>query len=234
MNVKTSGLSALVISAALWMCFAGPLRAAETDSDTSDSAAQTESAADTPDAPIAPKVVKHRAKKPVEANSLKSGKMALKPSNARNDANAAQDDATPSNMQPLVANANARLQAGDSPANNALKSMSAQADSMLRTARQADPATPQTDSAAAQTDAPAANDVPAANSEMVSADQLNEVDRQSNDRAPAPTLSLAVAQTPYTASNIDSTWNQTSLIGKIFVAFGGLLTVASAARMFMA
>jgi hypothetical protein len=230
MSMKTSGLSALVISAALWMCFAGPLRAAETDTGASDSAAQTESAADTPDASIAPKVAKHRAKKPAEAPALKSGRMASKSSSARkaDDSNAAQDDATPSSMQPLVANANARLQVGDTTANNALRSMSAQADNMLRTARQADPAAPQADLAAAQADAPAAN------TEMVSADQLNEVDRMTGSRARAPTLAMAVAQTPYTTSNIDSTWNQTSLIGKIFVAFGGLLTVASAARMFMA
>jgi hypothetical protein len=36
------------------------------------------------------------------------------------------------------------------------------------------------------------------------------------------------------SSNESSTWDQTSLIGKIFIAFGGLLTLASAARMFMA
>jgi hypothetical protein len=222
MNLKTSGFSALMISAALWMCFAGPLRAAETDTDTSDTAVQTESTADAPDTPIAPKVVKHHAKKPAEANSLKSGKLVSKSWNAKkaDDANAAQDEATPS-MQPVMANANARLPAGDAPANNALRSVSAQADNMLRTVRQADPA-------AAQTNASGAN------TEMVAADQLNEVDRLSDDKAPAPTLSMAVAQTPYTASNIDSTWSQTSLIGKIFVAFGGLLTVASAARMFMA
>jgi hypothetical protein len=32
----------------------------------------------------------------------------------------------------------------------------------------------------------------------------------------------------------DSAWDQTSLIGKIFIGFGALLTMASAARMFMA
>jgi hypothetical protein len=36
------------------------------------------------------------------------------------------------------------------------------------------------------------------------------------------------------SSNDSSTWDQTSLIGKIFIAFGALLTMASAARMFMA
>jgi hypothetical protein len=45
---------------------------------------------------------------------------------------------------------------------------------------------------------------------------------------------MAMAQAPAAVSSSDSTWDQTSLIGKIFIAFGGLLTLASAARMFMA
>ena len=36
------------------------------------------------------------------------------------------------------------------------------------------------------------------------------------------------------ANNDSSTLDKTSLIGKIFIAFGALLTMASAARMFMA
>jgi hypothetical protein len=44
---------------------------------------------------------------------------------------------------------------------------------------------------------------------------------------PAATVVLASGNEP-------STWDQTSLIGKIFIAFGALLTMASAARMFMA
>jgi hypothetical protein len=36
------------------------------------------------------------------------------------------------------------------------------------------------------------------------------------------------------ANNDSSTLDKTSLIGKIFIAFGALLTLASAARMFMA
>jgi hypothetical protein len=54
-------------------------------------------------------------------------------------------------------------------------------------------------------------------------------------------MTLASAETPPAAaapvvagSKEDSTWDQTSLIGKIFIAFGALLTIASAARMFMA
>jgi hypothetical protein len=36
------------------------------------------------------------------------------------------------------------------------------------------------------------------------------------------------------SSNESTTLEQTSLIGKIFIGFGALLTMASAARMFMA
>lgn len=45
---------------------------------------------------------------------------------------------------------------------------------------------------------------------------------------------MASSDKPQVASTDDSAWGQSSLIGKLFIAFGGLLTVASAARMFMA
>jgi hypothetical protein len=47
-----------------------------------------------------------------------------------------------------------------------------------------------------------------------------------------------IATTPPTPSpsitKDGSAWDQTSLIGKIFIGFGALLTMASAARMFIA
>jgi hypothetical protein len=49
--------------------------------------------------------------------------------------------------------------------------------------------------------------------------------------APVPASPPAVVA-PNTSDN--STWDETSLIGKIFIGFGALLTMASAARMFMA
>ncbi len=55
--------------------------------------------------------------------------------------------------------------------------------------------------------------------------------------APSPTPRSAATttegQTEASATGSD-TWSRTSLIGKIFVAFGGLLTLASAARLFIA
>jgi len=91
-------------------------------------------------------------------------------------------------------------------------------------------------------DAPAEPQAPAAeNSQVVAADQLNEVDRTLQEQpansqttvALAPTRQVAAVATKV-AANDTSTWDQTSLIGKIFIAFGALLTIASAARMFMA
>ena len=54
--------------------------------------------------------------------------------------------------------------------------------------------------------------------------------------APAPEASVPTASSQIVSNHDDvgDTWDRTSLIGKIFVAFGGLLTLASAARMFMA
>jgi hypothetical protein len=55
--------------------------------------------------------------------------------------------------------------------------------------------------------------------------------------SPAPTT-VALAQMPEpalaSASNESGAWGSASLIGKIFIAFGLMLTLASAARMLIA
>jgi hypothetical protein len=220
MNIKASGRSALIIAAGLWLCIAGPMRATESDARVADTTTKADSAAG---APVAlNKFAKPRAKKHAAAPS-KSGKTAAKTQDGKTQDGRKSDDAEASKVDAAtaipsaVANANAQLPGGDTAADNALKVASAQADSALQSARQDDQAS-----------------VPAVNTEVVSADQLNEVDRSlSDEKAPAATLALA-SMTQARASSDDSTWNQTSLIGKIFIAFGGLLTLASAARMFMA
>lgn len=52
--------------------------------------------------------------------------------------------------------------------------------------------------------------------------------------AAEPSAYPAASQAVSNHDDVGDTWDKTSLIGKIFVAFGGLLTLASAARMFMA
>lgn len=78
---------------------------------------------------------------------------------------------------------------------------------------------------------------------VVSSEEVNDVDRaMTAQAAPAPTLALASVNPaePVTtgqaasAGDDNSSWAQASLIGKIFIAFGGLLTLASAVRMLIA
>jgi hypothetical protein len=79
---------------------------------------------------------------------------------------------------------------------------------------------------------------------VAAADQLNDSDRtlqesSSPASSPAP-ASSAPAPSPAppapaaTMTTENSAWDQTSLIGKIFIGFGALLTMASAVRMFLA
>jgi hypothetical protein len=70
---------------------------------------------------------------------------------------------------------------------------------------------------------------------LVAADQLNDVDRSLREGNSQPPTSVDPPPAPVPAANREnSTWDQTSLIGKIFIGFGALLTMASAVRMFMA
>jgi hypothetical protein len=71
----------------------------------------------------------------------------------------------------------------------------------------------------------------------VSADQLSDADRaarQDDVRQPIVVQAPALRANPVIAGSQNATWDETSLIGKIFIGFGALLTIASAARMFMA
>ncbi|MEA2893666.1 MAG: hypothetical protein QOI05_4459 [Bradyrhizobium sp.] len=234
MNTKASGRSALIIAAGFLVCFACPLQAAE-DADGGVTASKAESVAGPPVAlnKFARKS-RHWKRVSSQRKSVKVASKAstenAKPSEKRKaiDADAAMKDDNPSAIPPSIANANAQLAAADLPADT--NSVSTKASNMLRTM-----AARQDDSADSQAPAPAVN------TELVAADQLNDVDRalsdsrnEDKDKAPAATLAMAVAQAPVMASTDDSTWGQTTLIGKIFIAFGGLLTLASAARMFMA
>ena len=106
-------------------------------------------------------------------------------------------------------------------------------------------ADPQTDAAAVTAPANPADAQAAPANQPVGADQqLSDADRaarQDDVRAPVvvtqtqtETPAPATRANPVVAGSQNATWDETSLIGKIFIGFGALLTVASAARMFMA
>jgi hypothetical protein len=72
--------------------------------------------------------------------------------------------------------------------------------------------------------------------ELVAADEFNELDRAAWDANQMPKLMQLKASGDSHAElrDDDSRWAQTSTLGKIFVAFGAMLTLGSAIRMFMA
>jgi hypothetical protein len=238
MNIKASGRSALIIAAGFWVCVSGPLQAAE-DAEGGVMASKTETAAGPPVAlnkftkksrhwkhvSSQRKSVKAASRDSTERAKTSEKKMSEKKKTLEADA-ALNDDGNSSSLPPSVANANAQLASADSAT-----ALSSQARDRLQVmaASQSDPQ----------------GQPPEANTELVAADQLNDVDRalsengNDKDKAPSATLAMAAAQTPAptqaaAVSADDSAWGRTSLIGKIFIAFGGLLTLASAARMFMA
>ena len=126
-------------------------------------AADTTAKADgTAGAPIAlKKFAKPRARKQAAAPSSKSSKTAAKTTETRkpDDADASKDAAQHRSRR-SVANANAQLPGGATAADDALKIAAAQADNALQSARQDDRPAHQ----------PRGTDV-------VSADQLNDIDR---------------------------------------------------------
>jgi hypothetical protein len=232
MMVKASGRSALILATGLFVCFAGPSLAA-TGADTAAATAKPEKAG----APVTlHKYARRGTHHGQKYAHRKSSKVAQRP-DADKTADAADDGDHSSALPPAVANANAaQLASTDTPTGNAAKAMSARASDIL----QAAPAQPAADG---QVEGQVDGQV---DGKVVAADQLNDVDRALREAPPpstpaAATLTVAAAEAPappaaaVAATGSDnSTWDQTSLIGKIFIGFGALLTMASAARMFMA
>jgi hypothetical protein len=218
MNITAKGRSALIVAAGVWMCFAGQMRATESDARTTDSTAKVDSAATA--TPVKP-AVHHRTKKQAAAIATrKKDKTQSKsaPDTKVDEANAAAGTDAVATLPASVANANAQLPAG---APTDTTNVSAQAGNVLKTM------------GGQPTDAPAQQSSDAS-LQMVSADQLNELDRAiGDDKPPAPVLAAVTIDQPVVTRD-NTAWDQTSFIGKIFIAFGGLLTMASAARMFMA
>jgi hypothetical protein len=236
MKIKGNGCSALILAAGLWVCFAEPPQAV--------AATDTAGASSTAGAPIAlNKYTRHGSRHGRRYAHHKSGKVALKAADEKNDKKAAATDVvandsgksptppTSSEIPSSVANANAQLAAPDSPTSDAAQAMSVRAGNIVQSAAN-NPAVTQ----------------PAAEDQIVAPDQLNDVDRalHQGNNAPVAPFAVASAEPPVASaaasvvtgsaarSSSDSTWDQTSLIGKVFIGFGALLTMASAARMFMA
>jgi hypothetical protein len=103
-------------------------------------------------------------------------------------------------------------------------------------------ADPQTDATSVTAPVNPADSQAAPAAQAAPSDQLSDSDRAARpDDVKTPVVATqsqpetpVVRASPVVAGSQNATWDETSLIGKIFIGFGALLTVASAARMFMA
>jgi hypothetical protein len=223
--IKASGRAALILAAGLFLLLGGVAQPEPSSTGKSDSAGKQ---ADTA------KPGKHRRH---ESRHAGDGKTAQKSGDKadKQDAAAKVDEAklgnkaenavpASSQMPPEVANANAQVAAADSPTAAAASAMTGRAN----------------DNVQAAADGTANGPTQNAEPQVVAPDQLNDIDRAvQQDNPPAQKAVIAAAEAqprpaPVMASQQSSAWDQSSLIGKIFIGVGTLLTLASAARMFMA
>jgi hypothetical protein len=237
MKVKASAAGALMLAAGLFLSIAGPSPAKAAGSESA-AASKSESATSEKSTKSSSRYLKkkrHAYRKPprTASNPTESGKSSETPGAAVRPA-----------MSESVANANAQMNSADAAqggigdsAKAMSQAMSAKASTILLAAA----------------DNQADGRAPAEGAAVATPDQLNDVDKvlqesQSSQTAapetaasqPAASQTVAMAQVKpeqpensAQASSSDSL-DRTSLIGKIFIAFGTLLTMASAARMFMA
>lgn len=223
MKIMASARSIAILVAGLLASPAGPsLAATDMDGSTTDGGLQNATS-------VAP-VVLHKNSR----NGLRRGKahahrkfrkLAMKPASGNKKDAAADNLAEPvadagstlPEISPSVANANAQFLAAGVPGENAGMT-SERASDLLQ-------ASPDSEAGVRGDDGTI----------LVAADQLNDVDRSLRESSPAPSISANPPPAPVAAvSGESSTWDKTSLIGKIFIGFGALLTMASAVRMFMA
>jgi len=217
MTIKASAGSVLILAAGLWASLAGPLPAIAAGADA-DSAAASKSESTVSDT-SARKRYAHRKSTRTASKSTESRK-------ADEKQVADTSGGTAPAIPAWVANANAQMTAADAPPDSA-KGISAAMSEKANTVLQA------------AADKPADAEAPAEPGAVV--DQNNTIDRSltpSEQPAAAATQGVVMASTSRPTSdasaNDSSTLDKTSLIGKVFIAFGALLTLASAARMFMA
>lgn len=214
MTVIASGRSALIVAAGLIVCLAGPLPAGAASSDGA--------VASKSDSATSARSIRHGARHLKRYAHRKYSRIAKSSDSKKASEAAGAADSGPGAIPASVANANAQMTSTSALADS-VSAMTDKANTVLL----------------ASADKPADAQAPA-DAAVVASDQLNDVDKALQETPPKQqTAALAVvrptATSPVKAAADDSNaWDQTSLIGKIFIAFGALLTMASAARMFMA
>ena len=212
MIIKVSGRAALIVAAGLFVLLASPVMAA-TDGDDAAVNAKSDNSTAAPDTHRTDRHASHH-RRHYEHRKLHTI------ANADDDEKTAPTDTAANgnkglpDIPPSIANANAQMLLAGTQISAAA----------------AIPAG--TDNPATASDT---NNADADNQSLVvAADQLNDVDRTLQEGSSTPAATASSPPAPAAAMTGESSvWDQTSLIGKIFIGFGALLTMASAARMFI-
>lgn len=214
MNVA-SGRVALILITGLFVALGGALQATE----AAPASTKQDGASKSTDAVRTAKHRRHYARSRTSKSARKSADDKAGKTDKPDTVVAAAGDTVPasSTMPISVANANAQLAAADTPLAAGATAMTAQANENVQ--------------AAASDKTPGQ---PAASDQLSEADRALPQDNQQKTVVAAVDAQPRPAPVMASASSESSTWDQTSLIGKIFIGFGALLTLASAARMFMA
>lgn len=253
MHIKASKRSAFIATMGLLAFFASDTRSATAACEAANCGpivlaqnaapqAQTDAAA-TPDstADTERKILKkshHAHKSSHPGKPEKTASKTLKNPDSDKSAdreNGKSNDGQPA-VSPSIANANAQMLGTAKNSNELVQPLSEKAVFTDGVTASANDAAKRADTGQAADQASAPN----ASVQIVASDQLNDLDRAAVDDSPAPQILQAVVEPAYAEptyarnSSVDDSWNQASNIGKVFVAFGGFLTLASAARMFMA
>lgn len=213
MIIKASGRSALILAAGLFVLLASPAAAA-TDGDGSAADAKSDNSTA---APVTHSIYRHASHH--RRHYARHTVHAVAKADADNDdkkavvTDAVTDNSNaPATIPPSIANANAQMLL---------------AGARINAATAIPPGAGVTAIASDRADADDRTLV-------VAADQLNDVDRTLQEGSSTPAAPISSPPAPAATTTGESTvWNQTSLIGKIFIGFGALLTMASAARMFI-
>ncbi len=250
MHIRGNRRSAFIIAAGLFVYSNVPSKACETSdckplilAQTADQPAQMDAAAEPEPSVESDRTVPVRkdtrhARR--SHHSAKSEKVATRSSSkhrSSDDQSFQNSESKPdplkaeggkSTVSPAVANANAQMAGAIATADRLVKSMAAKTSLV-------DGGEGMTADEGDQTLRQAQNSADNTELQIVAADQLNDLDRAATEERPSPAISALSIQTLYLANaSTDDAWKQTSFIGKIFIAFGGFLTLASAARMFIA
>lgn len=216
--MKASGRATLVVLAGLLLLLGASVQAAPNSASTKPDGASNQAEAIKPGKQRRHSSRRHTDSKTAQKSDDKADKTDATPQ--ADEAKASTEVPASRQMPPEVANAKAQVAAADTPPAAAASAMTGRANDNVQAAA---------DNGAA----------PNSENQVVAPDQLNDLDLQQDNPPGQKAVVAATDAQPRPApmmasSQPNSAWDQSSLIGKIFIGVGTLLTLASAARMFMA